>query len=962
MSSLILDISKYVIVVMMAFYVSSSFVALKRRDDDFRRGIYVWLELLTLGFYVLGLGNIFLNHAKTGNTDLLRPVALLGFIEFLVLLFFPMIFRAIYRDVHRLLLCQMQMLMAIGFVILARLNPNHGKRQLIIIGSSLVLFMIVPMLIQKWTFLKRIPWVYGGVGIGGLMLVLIRGRMVNGSRLNYNFWGLIFQPSEVIKVVFAFFIAGLLAENVKHKRVFLSAGLAAIHVLALVASRDLGSALIYFVMYVAVVYVASGKHHYLIAGMIGGAGAAVVSYFLFSHVQTRVKIWIDPWADIDNKGYQLTQSLFGLATGSWFGMGLGHGSPKTIPYVEEDFVFSAVGEEMGVFFAILLILLCLSIVLAALMMAGRVRDPFYRLVAVGLGICYGVQVILTIGGGTGFIPLTGVTLPLISNGGTSALVTIVLFGVLQGIYMIRMEEYDEDEDAREDKEAEWKEFLDSEEASYLSDEELAEREEEFFAEEEDDDEEKADLLYRQKRCIAINGGVYALVYVLMFLNIVRFMLTQAGDVMTNSYNGKRIAILEQDNTRGTIYAADGTVLAETITKDGTEVRNYPFKNTFAQVVGYAAEGGDGIERRMQRYLITSDITLTEKLSNDMQEQKDPGNDVHTTLLPELQEAAYEALGNNRGAVVVTDVKTGQILAMVSKPSYDPNNIEEIWDTVIGDEESGVLLNRASQGIYPPGSTFKIFTALEYIRENPEDYKDYHFDCVGSFTKDDASIQCFHGSVHGEEDLHDSFANSCNSSFANISVTLDKQRFADMLKEMHFNETLLFDLDNNPSLIRMGKDLNTNEMMQICIGQDKTQVSPLQINLVTAAIANGGVMMQPYVIERVVTADGRILKRYEPKEYGTVMSADEAEILTDLMIGVCQTGTGKRLNDLPFQVAGKTGSAEFSSIKAQSHAWFTGFAPAEDPQIAVTVIMENAGSGGEKAAPVAGKVMQEYLSK
>jgi peptidoglycan glycosyltransferase len=161
---------------------------------------------------------------------------------------------------------------------------------------------------------------------------------------------------------------------------------------------------------------------------------------------------------------------------------------------------------------------------------------------------------------------------------------------------------------------------------------------------------------------------------------------------------------------------------------------------------------------------------------------------------------------------------------------------------------------------------------------------------------------------------------------------------------------------------MGKDLNTNEMMQVCIGQDKTQVSPLQINLVTAAIANGGVMMQPYVIERVVTADGRTIRRFEPREYGTVMSGEESAILTELMIGVVDHGTGKRINDLPFTVAGKTGSAEFSAIKTQSHAWFTGFAPAEDPQIAVTVIVENAGSGGEVAAPIAGDVFSAYFSR
>ncbi|MBR3517345.1 MAG: hypothetical protein IKO10_13650 [Lachnospiraceae bacterium] len=192
MTLLVLDLSKYIIVMLMALYVSTAFMALKRRDDDFRRGIYVWMEIQALGFYVLCMGNVWLHNAKNGNVDVLGLVALLALLEFLVLLFFPILLRAFYRDVHRLLLCQMQMLLAIGFVILARLNPNHAKRQFIIISASLTVFMLVPKLIQKCAFLKNIPIVYGGVGIGGLLLVLIRGRLVNGSKLNYSVMGFIF--------------------------------------------------------------------------------------------------------------------------------------------------------------------------------------------------------------------------------------------------------------------------------------------------------------------------------------------------------------------------------------------------------------------------------------------------------------------------------------------------------------------------------------------------------------------------------------------------------------------------------------------------------------------------------------------------------------------------------------------------------------------------------------------------
>ncbi|MBR1471343.1 MAG: FtsW/RodA/SpoVE family cell cycle protein [Lachnospiraceae bacterium] len=968
MPALILEVSKYVCVMLMAIYIIVVFLALKRKDDDFRNGIYRLLETLTLLFFLLGMGDICIGYIRGGDPERLSRTAGLAGVEFGVLLFLPVLMRLLYRDVYRLLLCQMQMLLAIGFVILARLNLSHARRQFVIICVSLVLFLIVPALLRKLTFLKHITFLYGGIGIGALLLVFIGGRIINGSKINYQIFGLTFQPSEAVKLLFAFLIAGLLAESVKTGRIAFSAILAAVHVLILVASKDLGSALIFFVMYIAMLYVATGKAFYLYGGTLAGAVSAVAAYLLFSHVRSRVQVWLDPWADIDNKGYQVTQSLFGIATGGWFGMGLGHGSPRSIPFVEEDFIFSAVAEELGTLFGILLILLCLSIVLGVFGMAGRLRDPFYRLVAVGLGVCYGVQVVLTIGGGTGLIPLTGVTLPLISNGGTSALVSMVLFGILQGIYMLRMEEYDEDAWAEQEKKRchkEWQQFLKTEEAQAMEREELLAEKEALYAELDEflaERKEQQEKQYAQRRSIFVNGMMYTVVYLLMFGNILLFLWREGGVAMTNTYNSKRIAILERDNIRGEIYAADGTVLARTIPGEVADGREYPFGELYAHVVGYAAKGGAGIEREMQRYLITSDVTLAKKMSNDLNSERHAGNSVYTTLMPALQQTAYEALGNHRGAVVATDIHTGEILAIVSKPAFDPNEIEKIWDELLADEESGRLVDRAAQGQYPPGSTFKIFTALEYIRENPDRYRDYRFDCSGRFSRDGATIQCFHGTVHGEVDLTAAFAKSCNSSFADIGLTLDKQAFAKTLLQMHFNESLPFDLQSNPSRISMRSDLDTDEMMQTCIGQARTQMSPLHLNMVTAAIANDGLMMKPYVIDRVLTEDGRVLKRFSPKEMGSVLSAEEAEIMTGLMREVVQSGTGKRINDLPFTVAGKTGSAEFSTVKEQSHAWFTGFAPAEEPQIAVTVILENAGSGGEMAAPVAGQVFAAYFAE
>ena len=219
--------------------------------------------------------------------------------------------------------------------------------------------------------------------------------------------------------------------------------------LVLVLSKDLGSALIFFVTYLLMLFVATGNWLYLGLGAGSGAAAAVIAYNLFSHVRTRVEAWLDPWSDISGKGYQISQSLFAIGTGGWFGMGLYQGMPSKIPVVEKDFVFSAISEEMGGIYAICLILICLGCFMQFMMIAAKMQAVFYKLIAFGLGTTYIVQVFLTIGGVTKFIPSTGVTLPFVSYGGSSILSTFIVFNVVQGLYILKRNEEEEDYDEEE---------------------------------------------------------------------------------------------------------------------------------------------------------------------------------------------------------------------------------------------------------------------------------------------------------------------------------------------------------------------------------------------------------------------------------------------------------------------------------------------------------------------------------
>lgn len=434
------------------------------------------------------------------------------------------------------------------------------------------------------------------------------------------------------------------------------------------------------------------------------------------------------------------------------------------------------------------------------------------------------------------------------------------------------------------------------------------------------------------------------------------------DLLNNSYNARQ-AILASENTRGTIYDRNGEKLAYTQSEGEMETRVYPFSNLFSHVVGYSTKGKTGIEQLANYYLINSNIPLSEKVENDIAQMKNPGNEVHTTLDANLQQVVYDSLGIYRSACVVTNVKTGEVLAMVSKPDFDPNTIVQDWNKYVEEEttkNSSVLLNRVTQGIYPPGSTFKVITSLQYLKENNTTVEGYHFDCNGKFTHGNTSIQCYHGSVHGSEDFYKAFAKSCNSAFSSIGVGLNRDAYGDTLDALLFNTELPIDINYSKSNLLVDEDVSDDEMIQISIGQGKAQITPMHMNMITCAIANDGMLMRPKFLDCVLSANGTIVETFPSKEYKQLLSKEESDVLTELMVGVVNKGTATKLKSDLYQAAGKTGSAEFNGVKEDSHAWFTGFAPADDPEIAVTIIIEGIGSGGDYAAPIAKRIFDAYF--
>lgn len=435
------EFSKYVITLLIALYTYESFAVFRKKQESDRNGIYTRQNILMFGLH---FSCFIVICFEKGDITYLFFYAF----QQIVLYATVILFRMLYPKTNRLLVNNMCMLLTVGFVILTRLSLGKAIRQFIIVMISLVIALVIPFFVSRFRFLKEWKWIYAAAGIVALGIVLVLGQTTYGSKLSYTIAGLTFQPSEFVKIIFVFFVASALYKAAGFFEVFTTAVIAAAHVIILVCSKDLGSALIFFVVYVLMVVVASRNWLYLLAGVSGGSVAAYLAYRVFPHIQVRVQAFKDPWSVIDSTGYQITQSLFAITSGGWFGLGLFKGTPESIPFVEADFIFSAIAEELGLLFALCVILICVSSFVMFMNISMNLKDKFYQLTAFGLGVTYIFQAFLTIGGGCKFIPLTGVTLPFISYGGSSVLTTLIMFSITEGLSMIQEEEAEEEKHRR----------------------------------------------------------------------------------------------------------------------------------------------------------------------------------------------------------------------------------------------------------------------------------------------------------------------------------------------------------------------------------------------------------------------------------------------------------------------------------------------------------------------------------
>lgn len=446
MNAYAISLSKYVNTGIFALFTILSYLSFMIRKKGVSRAVEIIQRLLLAAFLINA--NMTIAWFVRGAAG--RKLTLLCAMEILFLISFMVLYRIVHEMANMFLFNNICMLLSVGFVAVSRIafygsaestayRGNEPVKQFVMASAGLMFMLVIPFFRKLFDSMRHMGIVFAALGIAALTVVLFISPETNGATITYTIAGFTFQPSEFVKILYILFLAAMLSGEVTVERAVFVSILAAIHVVVLVRSTDLGSALIFFVVYLMMLFLASGKWSVLAAGIALGAVGAVAGLLLFYHVKVRVNIWRDPFTLIDNEGYQIAQSMFAISYGGLWGTGLTQGLPTSIPDVESDFMFSAITEEMGLIFSVFLLFLCLNCFIRILMLSASYSNRFFQLYTYGAAVCYIFQIFLTVGGETKFIPLTGVTLPLVSYGGSSIMSTLLMLGIVEMVYILHEE-------------------------------------------------------------------------------------------------------------------------------------------------------------------------------------------------------------------------------------------------------------------------------------------------------------------------------------------------------------------------------------------------------------------------------------------------------------------------------------------------------------------------------------------
>ena len=853
--------------------------------------------------------------------------------------------RFLARGADPVLLPVAFLLTGVGLATITRLDPELAQSQVLWVLAGIVALVATLAVVPSLERLARYKYTIALAGIVLLVLPAVIGVEVNGAKLWLRFAGLSFQPAEVAKILIVLFLGAYLAE----KREVLSVAtkrtlgvwppparplgplllMWAASLVVLVAEKDLGSSLLFFGTFLVMLYAATGRPAYVVTGFGLFAVGATAAYLMFGHVQQRVAIWLDPFADAAGRGYQLVQSLFALADGRVIGLGVGRGLPGRIPFVETDFIFTAIAEELGLLGGAAIIIAFLVFCLRGLSTAARARSDMAAITATGLVAIVGLQSFVIVGGVTRLIPLTGITLPFVSYGGSSLLSNFILLGLL----------------------------MRAGDAGTGSDTDLVVS-------------GGTGLLGRlalTRRLTGV-GVMVAVLMAALVANLTYIQVISADRLAANPANTRGLTA-EMRQERGAIITADGVVLADSVRDGKTYNRRYPQGDTAAHVLGYHSlkYGRAGIEAAANEALAGKrDFANLADMIEAAAGAPVPGNDVRLTIDSRVQAAAEAALGDRRGACVAIDPTTGAVLAYASNPGYDPGAIDEAWEALSGDDSGAPLVDRVGRSLYPPGSTFKVVTLAAALQSGVASLETTY---TGPARMDigGAPVTNYGGGAYGAIDLRKATASSVNTVFGQLARDIGAERLVAQCEEFGIGSRIPFDLPTVASLMPDPNEMTVWETAWAGVGQPVgehdsppgPQVTPLQMALITAGIANDGTVMRPYLINAITDRSGRVITGTTPRTWTNAIDQVTAEAVTDAMVAVVRSGSGGRAAIEGVTVAGKTGTAE-TGKSVETHAWFVGFAPAEEPRVAVAIVLENSGVGGSVAAPAARTVLEAGL--
>lgn len=864
-------------------------------------------------------------------------------------------------------------LSGIGITFVTRLEPSASMGQIVYLFLGVALMVGTLAVVKNLEVVKRYKYVLGAAGIALLVLPMLIGTEIYGSKLWIKIGSFQFQPGEFAKVFIVLFLAGYLAENrellsisnrtvlgVKLPRLRLLYPLFIVWgvcLLVVAFERDLGSALLFYTIFLIMLYVATGRVSYVLIGLVLLAVGAFGMYQIMGHVQVRVAIWLDPFKDAQNLGFQIVQALYSLADGGLLGVGIGKGlGGDTIPVVASDMIFAAIGEEMGLLGGAAVLLLFMLFAVRGLTTAARAKSDLAAFSAAGLTAAISFQAFTIVGGVTKLIPLTGVTLPFMSQGGSSLLASFVIVALL-------LRAGDEatgrsTEIANTSTELTpvgyrpggsrgshvRRPALDTPESGLLG---------------------RVALANRLTRTVFLFTALFAvLIGNLTYIQV--FKAAEYQDMPSNNHTITKARYIK----RGSIITADGLTLAESIQQeDGTYVRSYPNGNLASHAVGYYSQqyGSSGVESSQDKTLTGSkDYSSWQNALNSLAGITEPGNSVQLTIDSRIQQAAEQALAGRKGAIVVLDPRTGAVLAWASAPAYDNTDIAAAMEAANASGGADTsMFDRATQALYSPGSTFKTVT-LSSALENGVAALSSTYSSPGRMEIGGADVVSVNEQGHGTITLDRAFAVSSNTVFGQVAEQLGADRLVATAQAFGYGQNLGIDFSTAASIMPDPADMSTWELAWAGagqpVGQGHTpgpQTTVMQNAVIAAAIANNGIAMNPYVVGQILAPDGTVIKTTRERSLGQAVSSGTAEQVKEAMLDVVQNGSGSAAGIAGVKVAGKTGTAETNS--ATPNSTFIGFAPYDTPTLAVSLVLEETTENEATAAAVAGQVLRAALA-